>query len=131
MSEFDLANNVAGVIALADTDITANGDTQSAILDTAGFHGATWAVTFATVTDGTYNFTVEQGDDSGLSDAVAVDAGEVLRGAEVDAAGVAIVGTIGKKRYQRLTVTAAGVSTGAAGVAATAILSTPLHAPVA
>lgn len=131
MREFDLANNVAGLSGLASVDITADGDTVGEIVDVAGFHSLTWAVDLSGLTDGAFTFAVYQGDEADLSDAVAVDAGEVLRGDEVTAAGVAIVGTIGKKRYQRLTITATGVATGATGVSAIALLGTPLHAPVA
>jgi hypothetical protein len=89
----------------------------STILDKADFDSALFAGIFGTNTDANATFTVlvEDGDDSGLSDAAAV-ADEYLLGIEAmgldfaDDNSVFKIGYIGPKRYIRVTITPSGNS---------------------
>lgn len=72
------------------------------ILDTVGSE----SLTVAFEADGsTTVISLEHGDDSGLSDAVAVPAQFLIGELTPAAAGAALVGYVGKKRYVRVTVT--------------------------
>lgn len=135
MAEYDLHHNIKTVISLAAQTINSNTTTVGAIIDTAGFESVEFSVQVGTITDGAYALVLEQGDDSGLSDAAAVPSDEVLGDltgfVAADDDSVKRVGSIGKKRYQRLSIVSTGVTTGAAGVAAQAILGHAHSNPVA
>lgn len=71
------------------------------ILDTVGSE----ALSVVFEANGTTTaLSVEHGDDSGLSDAVAVPAQFLIGELTPSAAGAALVGYVGKKRYVRVTV---------------------------
>lgn len=133
--ENDLHNNVAAVLALAVQDITTNTTTVGAIIDTAGFESLEFAITSGTITDGAYALLLEEGDDPGLSDAAAVPADNVLGSlvgfVAADDDTVKRVGSIGKKRFHRLSVVSTGTTTGGTNFTATAIKGHPHSAPVA
>ena len=133
--EYDLHSNVDGDIALAVQDITTNTTTVGAIIDTAGFESLEFLITSGTITDGAYALLLEEGDDSGLSDAAAVPTANilgVLTGfADTDDDTVKRVGSIGKKRYQRLSIVSTGVTTGGTNFTALAVKGNPRSAPVA
>ena len=93
-------------------------------------HGVVFAILTGALADvdATFDVLVEDGDDSGLSDAAAV-ADEFLNGTEALAGftfalddGARKIGYVGPKRYVRITVTPVANS-GAAPIAAAAILS--------
>lgn len=133
--EYDLHSNVNGAIGLAVQNITTNTTTAGAIIDTAGYESLEWFITSGTITDGAYALVIEEGDDSGLADAAAVSADETLGSltgfVAADDNTVKRVGSIGKKRYQRLSVVSTGVTTGGTNFTATAVLGHPHHKPVA
>lgn len=135
MSEYDLHSNVKGVLALAVQDITTDTTTVGAIIDTLGFESLEYFVTSGTITDGTYAFKLEEGEDSGLSDAADVAAADILGSltgfVAADDDEVKRVGSIGKKRFQRLSLVSASTSTGGTNFTATAVQSNPHSAPVA
>lgn len=133
--EFDLHSNVKQVVALDSQDITTNTTTVGNIIDTVGFESLEYLIQSGTITDGAYALKLEQGDDSGLSDAADVPSDEILGvltgfvAADDDAA--KRVGSIGKKRYQRLSIVSTGTSTGGTKFSSVAVLGHPQSAPVA
>jgi len=105
----------------------------SAIIDTQGFQSLTWLIHTGTLTDANATFTVliEDGNDSGLSDAAAV-ADIFLDPLEADAdftfaedLVVRKIAYTGPKRYVRCTVTPAGNDAGAAPLSCMAQLGNP------
>lgn len=133
--EYDLHNNVKGALALAVQDITTNTTTVGAIIDTLGFESLEYFITSGTITDGAYALKLEEGDDSGLSDAADVPAANVLGAltgfVAADDDTVKRVGSVGKKRYQRLSIVSTGTTTGGTNFTATAALGNPHSQPVA
>jgi len=133
--ENDLHNNVKGVLAVAVQDITTNKTVTGAIIDTAGFESLEYLVTSGTLTDGAYAFVLQEGDASNLSDAAAVPAADTLGSltgfAATDDDTVKRVGSIGKKRYQRLQIVSTATTSGGTNFTATAVLSHPQTVPVA
>jgi hypothetical protein len=133
--EFDLHSNVKDAVALKQQAISSNTTTDGEIVDTQGYESLEFIALAGTITDGAYALLLQEGDDSGLSDAAAVSADETL-GALTGfvAAGddcVIRVGSIGKKRYQRLSIVSTSVTTGVNMMGAVAVLGNPLTAPVA
>lgn len=133
--EKDFHSNMKTSIALAVGNITTNTTTVGNIIDTAGFEGLEFSIQSGTITDGAYALLLEEGDDAGLSDADAVSAANtlgVLTGfVAADDDATKRVGTIGKKRYQRLSVVSTGVTTGGTNFTAQALLGFPKSGPVA
>lgn len=133
--EYDLHSNIQTALALAVQAITTDTTTAGAIIDTAGFESLEYTVTSGTLTDGAYAFKLEEGDDSGLSDAADVPAAEILGSltgfALADDDTVKRVGSIGKKRYQRLSIVSTATTTGGTNFHATAIQGNPIRGPVA
>jgi hypothetical protein len=126
---------------LSETDITTDTTTAGAIVDTKGFSGLAFLVESGTITDGTYTFKVEDGDDSGLSDAADVD----LSYLSVDGLNptalpsfdntasdtIKKIGYVGKKRYVRLSLVSASTSTGGTNFTSKAVLGDALRQPQA
>lgn len=132
--EYDLHNSVLQKVALNTSAISTNTTTAGAIIDTAGFESIEFIIQSATLTDGAYAIKLEDGDDSGLSDAADVSSDLVLGGlpsfADTDDNTVKRVGSISKKRYQRLSIVSTSVTTGGT-LSAVAILGNPRVAPTA
>lgn len=132
--EYDLHNNVLQKAALDTTAISTNTTTAGAIIDTKGFESIEFVVQAGTLTDGAYTVKLEDGDDSGLSDAADVSSELVLGGlpafADTEDNAVKRVGSISKKRYQRLSIVSTGVTTGGT-LSAVALLSHARSAPTA
>lgn len=133
--EYDLHNNVNGANALDAAAITTNTTTVGNIIDTAGYESLEYFVQSGTITDGAYAFLLEEGDDPALADAAAVATGELLGDlvgfVAADDNTVKRVGTVGKKRYQRLSIVSTGVTTGVDFMSAVAVQGHPHRAPVA
>lgn len=120
----------------ARTDNTA---ITSAIIDTAGFNACEFVLVTGTNTDtnATFAVTVEEGDNSALSDTGAVAAADLV--GTLALAGFTFaddiecrkLGYIGKKRYVRLTVTPSGNDSGNIFIAGVAILGSPATNPQA
>ncbi len=73
--EFDIHSAIKVAIGIGSTDgRDAGASTVSAIIDTLGYESFAWLIDVGTITTGTFTATIEQGDDSGLSDAAAVPA---------------------------------------------------------
>lgn len=120
-------------IQTISSDTTTNGD----IIDLQGFDSCTFLFQTGTVTDGDYTVLIQEGDDSGLSDAAAVaDAdltateASVSFTADTDDNVVSKIGYIGSKRYVRFNVVSANTTSGAV-VGAQAVLGDASFAPVA
>lgn len=104
--------------AAISSDTTTNG----AIIDTAKYElGLTFNVAAAAWTDGTYTFTLEESDDSGMSGAVDIDdskligteAGLTISAAETQGDILGSIGVFSNLRYVRLKVTSTSTATGA------------------
>ena len=131
----DLHNNVEVAVALVSQAIATDTTTVGAIIDTAGFESIEFAILSKAITDGTYTAKLEDGDDSGLSDAEVVSS-ELVLGALPDFVAaddntVFRVGSISKKRYQRLSIVSATTTTGVDIISAIAVLGNPHTAPTA
>jgi hypothetical protein len=116
--------------------VTDNTTTVSAIVDTVDADSLTFLVATGTLADAdaTFATTIEHGDDSGLSDAEAVPAAQLLgttSGASftfADDGVVKKIGYVGSKRYVRVTVTPSA-NTGSAPIAIVPILGHLHRAP--
>lgn len=126
----DLYHQVDIRRGISPTRATDNTALVSQIIDLANANGLMFAIATGTLADAdmTTTILVEDGDDSGLSDAAAVADGFLI-GTEVGAAFTFTnddetrkIGYIGPKRYVRLTITPAA-NTGAADISAVAIVS--------
>lgn len=133
--ERDLHNNIDDLVALNPAAITTNTTTVGNIIDVVGFESLEYLVYSKTITDGTYALKIEQGDNPALSDAADVPVDEVLGlltgFIATDDNVVKRVGSIGKKRYQRLSIVSAGTTAGVDIMGSIVILSDPKHAPIA
>lgn len=137
MAKFDMKNNIkvlnAFDIQTVSSDTTTNGD----IIDLKGFEACTFVFQTGTVTDGDYTVLIQEGDDSGLSDAAAVADSDLI-GTEADASfaadtddnAVSKIGYIGDKRYVRFNVVSTNTSSGAV-IGAVGVLGHAALAPVA
>lgn len=109
---------VAGINLALDGNETNAGS----IIDTADYDlGLYFMLLITAWTDGTHTLLLEEGDDSGLSDAATVGAekliGSLPAPAAISADGdtLACVGVHSTKRYVRASVVSTGVTTGAVG----------------
>jgi len=132
--EFDLKNNVKDNVGLAPVAIATDTTTVTAIIDTADFGSLVWQIMSGVITDGAYTIVLEESDDSAMSGATAVPAAERLGDLPAFALsedGVSKrVGSIGKLRYQRLSIVS--VSTTVGGLfSVAAIQGHPKSKPVA
>lgn len=115
MVEHDLRSTVSGINVITPAVYAVTTVTGS-IVDTAGFESLTFFTETGAITDGVYTFSLEAGDESDLSDAVTVS-GENILGANplisgTDDDSIHYIGTNTKKRFVRLMIEGAGVSTG-------------------
>lgn len=107
--------------ALEPQVIATDTTTAGAIIDTANYDlGVYFAVLVTSYTDGTYTLKIEDGDDSGLSDAADVPTANLVYGtlpavsAAVAEGGVlAKEGVFGTKRYIRPSIVSTSTTTGA------------------
>jgi hypothetical protein len=134
----DLHNNLHVKRAISPVVATDNTPLVSQIIDRQGFDSLEFALQLGTIADAdtTVVVLIEDGDDSGLSDAAAV-ADEALLGTEA-LAGFQFdddneprkIGYIGGKRYVRMTVTPSN-NTGNLPIAAVVLLGHPHLMPTA
>ncbi len=114
----DLHNNLSPTSAFNTRTINTNATTNGTIIDRQGFEALQFVLYSGTLTDGSYTPVLEHGDAANLSDAASVPAADLLgtiAGATIavtDDNAVKRVGYIGSKRYVRLSVTSATVTTG-------------------
>ena len=133
--EYDLHSNVKQVVALDSQDITSDTTTVGNVIDTVGFESLEYVIQSGVITDGAYALVLEEDDVVGFGSATAVPAAEILGvltgfvAADDNAA--KRVGSIGKKRFQRLSIVSTGTTTGATKMSSVAVLGDPNSAPVA
>ena len=126
MSSIDMHTTVFAYNALSNATISSDTTTVGAIIDTQGYESLEFLIKSGTRTDGTYTPLIEDGDDSGLSDAAAVT-DTFLLGTEAAAAITASnalgrIGYCGKKRYVRLSIVSTSVTTGCTSFGGIALL---------
>ena len=133
----DLTNNVDIRRAISPVVVSDNTPQVSQVIDLHGYRSATFAIAIGAVADAETTFAVllEDSDYSDSFFASVPDADllgtELLAGFQFDDDNeVRKLGYVGAKRYLRLTITPSGNS-GAANIAALAILGHPLLWPVA
>lgn len=125
MSEYDrVSKEHVEVVFTGGNTLTAN---VGAIIDTKGYDSLTYNLVAGAISAGAFVIEVEEGDASNLSDATTVPAAELIGPDGATAAsmgfsagqstGAQSLGDIGKKRYHRLTISAAGGTGPIAGVA--------------
>ena len=118
MGQRDIHNSMEQKVALDVQSISSDTTTAGNILDLQGFEGIEFLITAGSITDGAYAVLIEEGDDSGLSDAAAVADSDLL-GTELLAAFTATddnkvskIGYIGQKQFVRLSLVSTGTTTG-------------------
>lgn len=134
----DMMSNIDVKRAISPVSVADNTAQVGQIIDRRGFDSLTYVIALGSIADADVTFTVllEEGDQSNLSDAAAVaDADligtEVLAGFQFDDDNECRkLGYKGNKRYTRLTITPAN-NTGAALLAAVAVLGDPAQRPTA
>jgi hypothetical protein len=132
---FELHHQIKQQIALNLVFINTNTTTFGNIIDTAAYTALEFFILTGFVSDpGNYTMLLEHGDDSGLSDATMVAAGEILGNADFTAADDNVskrLGYIGKKRYVRLSIVSTDLDFSSGIVGAVAVLGGSIHQPVA
>lgn len=109
----DLQNNVKASRAISPVVVSDNTAQVSQIIDTRGFDSLEFVIATGTLADvdATFAVTMDEGDQSNLSDAASVPAASLLGTLSsasftfADDNIVKKIGYIGSKRYVRLTVT--------------------------
>lgn len=131
----DLKSNITTASAFDIQAITTDTTTNGNIIDLQGYNGATIILHSGTLTAGAFTPKIEDGDDSGLSDAAEVS-DTFLIGTEAEAAFAATdddatrrIGYVGNKRYLRLSVVSASSANGT--MSAIVIRHFPFTAPKA
>lgn len=107
--------------ALEPQVIATDTTTTGAIIDTADYDmGVTFAVLVTAYTDGTYTLKIEDGDDSGLSDAADVATTQLVYGSlpavsagSTEGDAMAKEGVHSAKRYIRASIVSTSTTTGA------------------
>ena len=124
--EYDLHHKIKSVSALNLKAIAGNGTSTGNIIDTKGIGSIDFVGFAKTVTDGEYTLKLEEGDDSGLSDAAVVPSanlhGSLFQFDEYKSNLTLRTGCASKKRYIRASLVATNVSTGVDMIGVTAIL---------
>lgn len=134
----DLMNNIHPIRAISPVSVSDNTAQVGQIIDMLGYNSLTFVIATGSIADAdaTFAVLVEDGDNSGLSDAAAVtDANligtETLAGFQFDDDDeTRKIGYIGSKRYVRLTITPAA-NAAAALFSAVAVYGHPMRGPTA
>jgi hypothetical protein len=132
----DNFNNLNFKKALAPASVGDNTAQVCAIIDRQGYEALTYLIELGSIADADATFAVllEEGDDSGLSDAATVAAADMLgtptlAGFQFDSDNaLRKLGYVGSKRYTRMTITPTS-NASAALLGVTAILGAPLVGP--
>jgi len=115
MASQDSKSSSASAVAVNFQTIASDTTTVGTIIDSQGFESLIFSLVTATVTDGDYALILEDGDDSGLSDAATVTStflvGSLPAFTEDTDDNLSLdVGYIGKKRYVRASVVSTNFS---------------------
>jgi len=126
---YDIDSTTEAESALDETEITSNTTTNGNIIDGALREGLEYILQAGGITDGVYAVSLEEGEQSNLSDASAVAAADIVGAIanfiSTDDDVVRKFGYIGNKQFTRLVVTSTGVTTG--GFFSAVAVSTPLR----
>ena len=121
MSVKDIKSQLQSNVAFIE-EVTSDTTTNGAIIDNADYDlGIMFIVQAVAYTDGTYNFAIEESDDSAMAGATVVPTDKIIgdiTSLEIDAANTSgeLLGSVGvfsNKRYLRMNVVSTGVTTGA------------------
>ena len=130
MAEFDQSSDLTLAHVIPPAVYTAT--EVGGIIDTRGYESVTFAIHIGVAINGSFTALIEEGDVANLSDATVLPAanriGDLPTLAIADANKVFRVGSTGKKRYVRLTLTEGSANT-AGVVGALAILGNPKSTP--
>lgn len=130
----DLKSGTKAYNAFTPATISSSTTTAGVIIDTKGYSSVLFIFSSGTRTDGTYTPLIEEGDDSGLNDAAAVDDANLISTEAAEAITASSttksLGYIpGNKRYVRFSWVSSGVTSGCTLMRAVALLGTPLLQP--
>lgn len=133
--EFDLHSSVQAVNALDVAAARTDGTDDGNVIDTLGFESLEYIIQTGTITDGTHTVLLEEsdvvtfgGEETVVPAAETLGALPVIVAADDDT--VFRVGSVGKKRFQRLSIVTTGATTGGV-TSAVAILGHARTKPVA
>ena len=118
MAKRELYSTTAPVVALNTSAISSDTTTNGVIIDTAGYESILFVIQSGTLADGTYTPLIQEGNDSGLSDAASVADGDLTNTeasvafAATDDNAVKSIAYVGDKRYVRLNIVSASTSSG-------------------
>jgi len=135
MSAYDLHNNIDARIAFDIQDLTNQNTVAGEIIDTSGFQSIEYVIQSGSITMGIAIPILEESDNPLMpegTETTLVPASEILGEiTDMNVFKATKIGSIGKKRYQRLLVkTDAGIGVGPK-LSATAILGNPNFSPIA
>ena len=135
--EYDSHNRMTAAIAFKLQAIVSDTTTVGEIIDTEGYESLEYLIETGTLTDGDYQVLLQEGDDSGLSDAATLPTVDTIGPLPVfdedtDDDKILRVGSVGKKRYQRLSIVSTNfASAGVLMIGAQAVLGHAKHLPTA
>jgi len=136
MAQFDIHTRTLGTGALNIQTISSDTTTNGIIIDMLDYQSVEFFIHTGTITTGVFTPLLQEGDDSGLSDAANVST-DYLLGTYADATfttaasddnAVKRIGYVGKKRYVRLSIVT--TSTGNGVISAIAVKGNPRVANV-
>lgn len=136
MAQIDLHTRVLAVPAMNIQTISSDTTTNGIIIDMLGYQAVEFVLTSGTITTGVFTPLLQDGDDSGLSDAANVSTDYLLgtyalatfTTAAADDNACKQIGYVGKKRYVRLSIVT--TSTGNGVISAQAIKGSPAIANI-
>lgn len=133
--EYDIHSNIKAVAALDQATINSDTVTDGNAIDTLGYESLEYIIFTGTITlSGVVVVILEESDEVTFGgEETVVPASEILGGpivfADDDDDAVFRIGTIGKKRFQRITLDSDATTNGA--FSAVGILGNPVTKPVA
>lgn len=125
----DLLHSLVSQLAKAAASISSNTTTNGLVIDLQGYEAARIDIASATITDGSYVCSLQEGTASDGSDMADVAAAQQLGSASFAATDdntVKSLSYLGSKRYIRVKIVSTGVTTGGA-FSAIAVLGRQRH----
>lgn len=125
----DLLNGLVSKLAKAAAAIATDTTTNGLVIDLQGFDSCRFDVASATLTDGDYAVSIQEGSESDGSDMADAPASAVLGAvsfAPADDNTVKSLSYVGSKRYVRLKIVSTNVTTGGT-LGAIAVLARQRH----
>jgi len=125
----DLLHSLVSQLAKAAAAISSNTTTNGLVIDLQGYEAARIDIASATLTDGTYTCSLQEGTASDGSDMADVAAAQQLGSAvfaATDDNTVKSLSYLGSKRYIRVKIVSTGVTTGGT-LGAIAVLGRQRH----